>query len=98
MSAKVHEVPKRPGGDKRGSAAARRARKFWMLSTWGDGEKCPCVHCEAMLSFETVEADRIVPGGPYARWNVQPSCRACNVARSDNADWVGPLATALLGE
>ena len=58
-----------------------------MLRTWGDGEKCPCVHCGRILDFATVEADRIVPGGPYRRDNVQPACRTCNLARSDNPEW-----------
>lgn len=80
-------MAKRHGGDKRGSAAARRARKVWMLATWGDGEKCPCVHCGCELDFATVEADRIVPGGSYRRDNVQPACRGCNLARSDNEGW-----------
>jgi len=80
-------MSKRPGGEKRGSAADRRARKHWMLRTWGDGENCPCVHCGQPLTFATVEADRIVPGGPYRRDNVQPACRSCNLARSDNAAW-----------
>ena len=85
----------RHGGDHRGSAAARRARKWWMLSNsrWlGDGERCRCVHCGTWLSFATVEADRIIPGGPYARWNVQPSCGSDNKARSDDSTWVGSLA------
>lgn len=62
--------------------------------TWvefgGDGEKVPCIHCHRMLTFETVEADRIVPGskgGTYRRTNVQPSCRQCNASRNDNEEW-----------
>lgn len=58
-----------------------------MLSTFGDGDTCPCTHCGSALTFHTVEADRIVPGGSYARTNVQPSCRACNLSRSDNLSW-----------
>lgn len=88
---------KRHGGDHRGNAASRRARKLWMLAQarWnGNGAECDCVHCGGRLTFATVEADRIVPGGPYARHNIQPSCRACNLARSDNAAWVGSLAHA----
>jgi hypothetical protein len=77
----------RPGGDKRGNAAARRARKHWMLRTWGDGHTCPCVHCSEALTYDTVEADRIVPGGSYRHDNVQPACRSCNLERSDNASW-----------
>lgn len=89
---------KRHGGDKRGNAASRRARKHWMLSEaagfGGNGEKVPCVHCGAMLGYDDVEADRIIPGGSYRRDNVQPACRACNLDRSDDAAWVGPLALA----
>jgi len=80
----------RPGGDHRGSAASRRARKHWMLSQerWnGDGVECDCVHCGRRVNFLTVEADRIVPGGSYGRHNVQPSCKPCNQARSDNPNW-----------
>jgi len=77
----------RAGGDKRGSAESRRARKLWMLATWGDGTTCPCVHCGRSLTFITVEADRKIPGGPYRRSNVQPACRSCNLARSNNVAW-----------
>jgi hypothetical protein len=81
----------RNGGDKRGSAAARRARKAWFLSPLsgfgGNGETVPCVHCQTELAFEDIEADRIVPGGSYRRENVQPSCRPCNIARSDDSTW-----------
>lgn len=77
----------RAGGEKRGNSKNRRARKLWMLAKWGDGETCPCVHCGKSLSFKTVESDRIIPGGSYARWNVQPSCRRCNLARLDNPKW-----------
>jgi hypothetical protein len=77
----------RPGGERRGSASDRRARKVWMLFTWGDGESCRCVHCGKRLCFETVESDRIVPGGSYRRDNIQPACRRCNAARSNRVDW-----------
>lgn len=56
----------------------------------GDGEKVACVHCGLMLDFETVEADRIVPGsrgGSYRRENVQPACRQCNASRRDDEEW-----------
>ena len=69
----------RAGGDRRGSSADRRARKLWLLATF-DG----CVWCKVQLTYETVEADRIVPGGSYRRDNIQASCRPCNLARSDN--------------
>lgn len=78
---------KRHGGDKRGSAASRRARKHWMLTTWGDGQSCPCVHCGQPQTYATVEADRIVPGASYRRTNVQPACRSCNLDRSNDPTW-----------
>jgi len=90
-------MAERAGGDKRGSAASRRARKNWLLGAvedrnlgWapfgGNGTTVPCVFCHEPLTFATVEADRIVPGGCYRRENVQPACRACNLARSDDGD------------
>jgi len=78
---------KRHGGEKRGNSTDRRNRKNWMLRTWGDGEKCLCVFCAAMLDYDSVEADRIQPGGPYVRSNVQPACRSCNLSRSNNVEW-----------
>jgi hypothetical protein len=78
----------RAGGDKRGSAAQRRARKGYLLTLWGDGELCPCLYgCGTMLNSATLEADRIIAGGSYARTNVIPACRACNVARLDKSLW-----------
>jgi hypothetical protein len=58
-----------------------------MLREYGDGITCPCAHCGITLDYETVQADRIVPGGSYAFDNVQPACFACNRARSNNTDW-----------
>lgn len=84
----------RPGGEKRGNAQDRRARKLWMLMTWGDGSSCGCVYCPTVLTYETVEADRIIPGGPYVRQNVQPACRTCNLARGDRVDWTAPAMAA----
>ena len=77
----------RAGGDKRGNAACRRARKHWMLSQFGNGSVCPCSHCGTELDFGTVEADRIIAGGSYCRTNVIPACRRCNVARLDKPLW-----------
>lgn len=84
----------RPGGEKRGNSKDRRARKIWMLSSvsgfGGDGTQVRCVHCDRWLTYDTVEADRIVPGskgGTYRRENVQPGCRQCNASRSDNEEW-----------
>jgi hypothetical protein len=74
----------RNGGDKRGKASDRRARKVWMLWKFGDGTTAPCVHCSKGLDYGTIEADRIIPGGSYARTNVQPSCRPCNIRRGNS--------------
>lgn len=77
--------------DKRGNSTDRKNRKIWMLTAekfGGDGVKVACVHCQALVDYDGVQADRIIPGGTYARTNVQPSCAPCNLARSDNAEWV----------
>ena len=81
----------RPGGDKRGSSKDRRARKLWMLSPGagfgGNGTEVPCaLGCGRVLTYATVEADRKDCGGSYRRCNVQPACRPCNLARSDDGD------------
>jgi 5-methylcytosine-specific restriction endonuclease McrA len=55
-----------------------------MLWKFGDGQQAPCVHCGKGLTFDTMEQDRIVPGGPYNRTNIQPSCRPCNERRGDS--------------
>jgi hypothetical protein len=104
MNCDASPAPKRqrPGGDHRGSAASRRARKHWMLNQerWnGDGVECDCAlgivsECAGRVTFLTVEADRIVPGGSYGRHNVQPACRACNAARSDKPMSVFAAAAA----
>jgi hypothetical protein len=68
-----------------------------MLAEFGDGIKCDCVHCGCELSFQTVEADRIVPGahgGTYRRDNIQPSCRKCNASRGHDVNWQGPAVRA----
>lgn len=83
------------GEDKRGNNRDRAARKVWMLKTFGNGETAPCVHCGCELNYETVQADRILPGGTYRRDNVQPSCAADNRARSNKTDWVSPMMATL---
>jgi 5-methylcytosine-specific restriction endonuclease McrA len=70
----------RNGGDKRGKAIDRRKRKVWLLWKY-DGK---CVHCDKGLTFETIEQDRIIPGGPYRRENLQASCRPCNIRRGNS--------------
>lgn len=85
----------RSGGDRRGNTRNRAARKLWLLGTFGDGVTCDCAHCGRELTYDTVEADRIVPGGSYRRENLQPACRHCNASRGARTDWQGPLVAAL---
>jgi 5-methylcytosine-specific restriction endonuclease McrA len=73
----------RSGGDKRGSSADRRARRFALLARHGDGRTCPCSWCGRTLTENSIEADRIDEGGSYRRSNVIPACRQCNAKRSD---------------
>jgi hypothetical protein len=71
----------------RGSAAGRRARKQWLLDTFGDGVTAPCqspVHhedCPGELVLATLSVDRItakLDGGTYARDNIRPAFGLCN--------------------
>lgn len=80
----------RKGGDQRGKARDRRIRKTKLLAIFGDGTTCPCVHCGRKLDFQTIEQDRITPGGSYRLLNVQPSCGPCNKIRSNDVAWVPP--------
>ncbi len=83
--------------DRRGNSLDRKRRKLWMLSNekfGGDGTSVGCVHCGERVYYDTVEADRIVPGGSYRRDNVQPSCRACNNQRGDDPAWTYQKETA----
>jgi hypothetical protein len=77
----------RPGGEKRGNNTDRRNRKLKLLRVYGDGTTVCCVWCPAVLTYDTVEADRKIPGGSYRFDNVQPACRRCNLSRSNNVDW-----------
>jgi 5-methylcytosine-specific restriction endonuclease McrA len=97
LSGQFPKEQKRAGGEKRGNSKDRAARKQWMLSPesgyGGDGNSVPCVHCITPVNKQTVESDRKIPGsqgGSYRRENVQPSCRPCNQARSDNESWTPP--------
>lgn len=64
----------------RGSSYDRRARRAWLLATFGDGITAPCFRCGVLLTWETLTVDRITPGrdGTYARGNIRPSCGADN--------------------
>jgi hypothetical protein len=67
--------------DRRGFARDRRARKQRLLDKFGNGVECPCTWCGTTLTWATLQQDRIVPGGPYRRDNLAPSCGPCNIAR-----------------
>lgn len=75
----------RPNGDPRGSAAQRRFRKLWLLSSeagWGgDGLDVPCHECGVLCEFDDLFVDRLIPGergGRYARDNIAPHCCRCS--------------------
>ena len=65
----------------RGSSYNRRARRAYLLATFGDGETCACYRCGVLLNDSTVTSDRIIPGckgGTYRRGNIRPACGMCN--------------------
>lgn len=77
--------PNHPRGtsntNSRGSAQERRARKQWLLDTFGDGTWADCHFCRLVLDFGTITVDRIIPGcqgGRYVRGNIRPACLRCN--------------------
>jgi 5-methylcytosine-specific restriction endonuclease McrA len=84
-----------PNGNQRGSAAERRARRQWLLDTFGDGVTVMCFlelsdHCEMDLTIDTLTVDRIIPGrlgGRYVRGNIQPACRPCNDHQGGKLRW-----------
>lgn len=66
--------------DNRGNSKDRRRRREFLITKFGDGTTCVCSHCPAVLTVNTVNADRIVPGyqgGKYTRDNIRPSCADC---------------------
>lgn len=101
----------RPGGDARGSTRNRRQRKLWMLATFDtdlgpDKVRCHlkltdrCKENPIDLTYFTVTADRIDPGGTYARPNVQPACAPCQnlqgalITRARREQWLQWMAEA----
>ena len=66
----------------RGSSYDRRARKTWVLVTFGNGVTAPCFLCKWPLGREELQIDRIIPdflGGTYRRDNIRPACGTCNI-------------------
>lgn len=71
----------------RGSATSRRARKRWLLATFGDGHYALCAIglndlCLGVVDADTIQVDRFpIPGalgGTYDRGNIRPACGPCN--------------------
>lgn len=58
---------------------------------FGTGEPaCRCYRCGALLTVETVTADRIKPGcegGTYRRDNIRPACGSCNSITGNHLRW-----------
>lgn len=79
----------------KGNSYQRRARKHWLLSEaagfGGNGVAVPCVfHPDELLTYDTVTADRVIPGsqgGTYAKENLRPACLSSNSSRKDRLDW-----------
>jgi hypothetical protein len=79
-------VPSTTNRNERGGSVQRRARKQWLLDTFGDGESAACAlrfsdRCLGTVTLKTLTVDRIVPkveGGTYRRDNIQPCCAPCN--------------------
>lgn len=65
----------------RGSSAARRVRKQFLLDEFGDGITCKCSTCPTVLNADTVTVDRHpvagIDGGTYRRDNIRPQCGTC---------------------
>lgn len=72
----------------RGSASSRRARRQWLLDTFGDGTTAACrlkvsPACLKTVDIVTLSVDRYpIPGcegGRYVRGNIRPVCAPCNM-------------------
>jgi hypothetical protein len=77
---------------RKGNSYDRRARRAWLLSAaapfGGDGTTVTCVHgCGTQLTADTIQVDRIIPGGSYGHDNIQPACWTDNTDRSNKLDW-----------
>lgn len=79
---------RRSNGGERPNSYQRRARKYYLLVKYGNGETCPCFFCGTELTFATLTLDRKKPGirgGTYAKENLLPACGPCNFARGDKS-------------
>lgn len=79
----------RPGGERRGNNRDRARRRAWLLATFDTDlgpERARCwldlsPGCLQEVDAHSLTVDRIHPGGTYARTNVQPACRPCQVVQ-----------------
>lgn len=66
----------------RGSSSDRKARRTWLLNTFGDGLSAPCAYCGEPVTDSTITVDRWpvtgADGGTYVRGNIRPACARCN--------------------
>lgn len=81
----------RAGGELRGNSIDRWYRKSWLMRTFGNGLSAPCMlritdRCLRRVDWDTITADRIIPGargGRYVHGNLIPACIYCNRHRGD---------------
>lgn len=79
---------KRAGGELRGNSTDRARRTQSLLNEFGDGHKCGCVHCGAVLDKESLTQDKIYTveqGGRYRLENLLPACYSCNNERGSSS-------------
>lgn len=71
----------------RGSSGERRARRAWIVETFGvDGIVVCFWGCGLVMLADEFQVDRLVPGvrgGTYRRGNIVPSCGPCNRERGN---------------
>jgi hypothetical protein len=66
----------------RGSAESRRARRAWIMATYGVDGIVVCWRCDLPMFEHEFEVDRVIAGalgGTYARSNIRPACSPCNI-------------------
>jgi len=77
----------------RGNSYDRRRRKVWMLKEFDKDlgpDKARCFKCKKILTYETITADRIIPGlddGSYRHENLRPACGFDNSSDGAKLRW-----------
>lgn len=78
----------RPGGERRGNSQDRARRRAWLLEAYAEDDlpagqvRCQLASsafCLEVVDATTLTVDRVTPGGSYARYNIQPACRPCQL-------------------